>query len=124
MLQYEETRGFPLLRAYLGVFMEESFQPAINDMEVIMTCGSIDGFGKILRLLVGPGQSIMSETPAYTTALQVAKGLHIPIVPIAIDHDGIQVSNEHGLTNTLKNWPSSSEKPRVLYTVPYVTRCS
>ena len=79
-----------------------------------MTTGSQQGFDLLLRVLVGAGDVVLVEQPAYPATLQALKLQQAEVVTLPVDQDGLDVAALAALleAGTLKRLP------KLLYTVP------
>lgn len=131
-LQYGTAEGYPPLMSFVRQFTRENLHPNVpyrGGPEVIMTCGSTDGFSKSLELLTNPWSEsagsdirdrpgILCETFMYSNVLAQAQPRGISIVPVEMDKAGMLARGPGGLKDVLENWDSSKGKrPHLLYTV-------
>lgn len=136
VLQYGLAQGYPPLLSWVRQFTREHLHPDVpyqGGPEVILTCGSTDGFAKALNLLVNqwtedvndiserPG--MLCETFVYSNVLSQAMPLGTQIVPVQADASGMKASGPGGLEDVLANWdPSKGKRPHLMYTVTYVSQ--
>jgi DNA-binding transcriptional MocR family regulator len=129
-LQYGMSEGYPPLVSFIRQFSKQVLHPAVphsDGVEVVMTCGSTDGFAKTLELFTNPWtvgkpveekQSIMVEMFVYPNVLSQAEPRGMNIVPIAMDPTGILPYGVGALEDVLENWnPAYGQRPHLLYTV-------
>ena len=129
-LQYGTAQGYPPLYSYLRQFTREKMHPNIpyeGGPEIILTCGSTDGFAKSLETLsntwsagdpVHLKEGMLVEEFAYMNAIQAARPRGLNIVPVAIDEEGMCPDGPHGLRDVLGNWDTAKGKrPHLMYTV-------
>ncbi|KAL2136370.1 hypothetical protein VTI74DRAFT_4014 [Chaetomium olivicolor] len=130
-LQYGLAQGYPPLLSWVRQFTRENLHPETpyrDGPEVILTCGSTDGFSKTLNLFVDqwtegvndirerPG--MLCETFVYSNVLIQAEPLGVQIVPVKTDAAGMAVKGPGGLEDVLANWDESKGKrPHLMYTV-------
>lgn len=111
-LQYGPTDGLPSLKAQLVQLMARRGVSCAPD-EMLVTTGSQQGLDLLLRVLVSPGDLVLTEQPAYPATLQALRLQQAKVVTIAVDRDGLDVAH---LANLLASGEVS--RPRLLYTVP------
>jgi DNA-binding transcriptional MocR family regulator len=131
-LQYGTAQGYPPLYAWIKEFSINHLHPNIpykDGPEVVLTCGSTDGFAKTVEALTNvwsEGHDPVSERPgllleefAYGNASQsTAKPRGMNLVPVAVDDQGMAVEGENGLRNVLENWDyNRGMKPHLMYTI-------
>ncbi|ORY19290.1 aromatic amino acid aminotransferas-like protein [Clohesyomyces aquaticus] len=130
-LQYGTAQGYPALYYFIRQFTRNNLHPTIpykDGPEVILTCGSTDGFSKAIQALSNewfPEHDPVSERPGllveqycYMNAIQTAKPRGLTINPVAIDDEGMCAYGKGGLEDVLENWDSSKgRRPHLIYTV-------
>ncbi|KAK2748512.1 hypothetical protein FQN57_000645 [Myotisia sp. PD_48] len=130
-LQYGAVEGYPPLFGFIRQFVRENLHPDVpyaGGPEVIMTCGSTDGFSKTIEALTniwGQGKNrimeregILCEEFAYMNAIQTVRPRGLNVVPVAMDVDGMEIDGIHGLAHILENWDyRRGKRPHLLYTV-------
>ncbi|XP_014559765.1 hypothetical protein COCVIDRAFT_35047 [Bipolaris victoriae FI3] len=130
-LQYGQAQGYPPLYYFIRQFTRENLHPFVpykDGPEILLTCGSTDGFSKTLTALsnewsaehdpVEERPGLLCETYCYMNAIQTAKPRGFNIAPVAIDNEGMMVSGPGGLQDVLENWDfSKGRRPHIMYTV-------
>ncbi|SPQ21076.1 9d477292-7c3a-4d42-a2f0-d007f2380576 [Thermothielavioides terrestris] len=130
-LQYGLAKGYPPLLSWVRQFTREHLHPDVpyrDGPDVVLTCGSTDGFAKTLNLFVNQwteGVNSISERPgllcdtfAYPNAINQALPYGVQIVPVKADAAGMAVEGPGGLEDVLANWdPSKGKRPHLMYTV-------
>ena len=132
-LQYGTAQGYPPLYTFLRQFTIAHMHPNIpykDGPEIILTCGSTDGFSKTVEALSNPWdadhddiserEGMLVEKYAYMGAVQTARPRGLNIVPVEIDDEGMKAGGKGGLKEVLRNWDTSKgRRPHLLYTVTY-----
>ncbi|USP73033.1 hypothetical protein yc1106_00307 [Curvularia clavata] len=130
-LQYGQAQGYPALYYFIRQFTRQNLHPFVpykDGPEVLLTCGSTDGFSKTLTALsdewsaehdpIEERPGLLCETYCYMNAIQTAKPRGFNIVPVAIDDEGMKVTGPGGLQDVLDNWDfARGRRPHVMYTV-------
>ncbi|KAL1847884.1 hypothetical protein Plec18170_008294 [Paecilomyces lecythidis] len=130
-LQYGTAEGYPPLRAFVRKFVREHLHPNVpyaGGPEVILSCGSTDGFSKAIesftnvwnkeRDWIRDREGIVCEEFAYMNAIQTARPKGLNIVGITVDEQGMAVSGPGGLADVLDNWDfRKGRRPHLMYTV-------
>ncbi|KAL8842248.1 MAG: hypothetical protein Q9170_000574 [Blastenia crenularia] len=130
-LQYGTAQGYPPLYSYLRQFARENMHPNVpyaGGPEIILTCGSTDGFSKSIEALsdvwiagkdpIADRQGMLVEEFCYMNAIQTAEPRGLNIVPVKLDGQGMSASGEGGLADVLESWDESKGKrPHLMYTV-------
>ena len=134
-LQYGTAEGYPPLRTFLRHFTREHMHPSpayVGGPEIILTCGSTDGFDKFLKAFnnewvlgrdaLTEKEGLLVEEFAYMNAVQAAQPRGVNIVPVAIDDEGMCAFGPDGLEEVLSNWNFlRGKRPHMMYTVTYVS---
>lgn len=130
-LQYGNAQGYPALYYFIRQFTRENLHPFVpykDGPEVILTCGSTDGFSKTIQALsnewsadhdpVSERPALLCEQYAYMNAIQTATPRGLNIAPVAIDSEGMLAKGPGGLQDVLQNWDfARGRRPHLLYTV-------
>ncbi|KAH7135130.1 aromatic amino acid aminotransferase 1 [Dendryphion nanum] len=130
-LQYGTAQGYPSLYYFIRQFTRENLHPTVpykDGPEIILTCGSTDGFSKAIQALsnewseghdpVDERPGLLVEQYCYMNAVQTAKPRGANIVPVAIDDEGMLAKGKGGLGDVLENWDfSRGRRPHMMYTV-------
>ena len=134
-LQYGRAEGYPPLFSFVRQFTRENMHPNCpyrHGPDIIMTCGSTDGFAKCIEALsnewneahdaVEERPAILCEEFAYMGAIQAARPRGLAIVPVKVDTEGMRVDSEGGLERVLEDWDEKQGKrPHLMYTVTSVS---
>lgn len=130
-LQYGTAQGYPPLYSFLRQFTTENLHPNVpykGGPEIILTCGSTDGFSKTLEALtniwnegkdpIADKEGLLVEEFCYMNAIGAARPRGLNIVPVAIDDEGMKVRGTGGLYHVLSTWDESrGKRPHLIYTV-------
>lgn len=112
-LQYGPTDGLVVLKEQLAHLMTRRGTPC-TPQELLVTTGSQQGFDLLLRVMVGPGDVVLVEQPAYPATLQALKLQEADVVTIPVDQNGLDVD----ALATLLESGALRRAPKLLYTVP------
>lgn len=130
-LQYGTAEGYPPLRSFIRQFARDHLHPSVpyaGGPEVILTCGSTDGFSKTLELLVNPWDAarddlaerpgLLCEVFVYTNILAQSLPKGMQAVTVEVDSEGMQAKGPGGLEEVMANWDlSKGRRPHLMYTV-------
>ncbi|KAF1918811.1 pyridoxal phosphate-dependent transferase [Ampelomyces quisqualis] len=130
-LQYGQALGYPPLFDFLRSFTRNNLHPFVPYQagpEIILTCGSTDGFSKTITALsnewsadhdpVSERPAILCEEYAYMNAIQTCTPKGFNIAPVAIDDEGMLAKGPGGLQDVLENWDlRKGRRPHLMYTV-------
>ncbi|AKC69394.1 PLP-dependent aminotransferase family protein [Pandoraea oxalativorans] len=111
-LQYGPTDGLAELKAQIIALMAQRGAPCASE-ELLVTTGSQQGLDLLLRVMVAPGDVVVTEQPAYPATLQALRLQQAKIVTVPVDADGLDVAQ---LSMLLRD--GKIAVPKLLYTVP------
>ena len=108
-LQYGPSEGFMPLREWIVSEMSErGIQTTASD--VLITNGSQQVLDLVSKVLLDPGDVVLTENPTYLAAIQAFQTFEVEFVPVPTDAEGLipdalpQLIREH--------------RPKFLYTIP------
>jgi len=111
-LQYGPTDGLSELKAQIIALMATRGAKCASE-ELLVTTGSQQGLDLLLRVMVAPGDVVVTEQPAYPATLQALRLAQTQIVTVPVDADGLDVDH---LATLLRE--GKIAVPKLLYTVP------
>ncbi|WP_322064957.1 aminotransferase-like domain-containing protein [Burkholderia ubonensis] len=111
-LQYGPTDGLAELKQQLVALMARR-SVTCTPAELVVTTGSQQGLDLLLRVMVAPGDVVLTEQPAYPATLQALRLQQACIVTIPVDGDGLDVDRLDALLAS-----GTIAQPKLLYTVP------
>ena len=111
-LQYGPTDGLPELKKELVALMARRGVSVSLD-QLLVTTGSQQGLDLLLRIMVAPGDVVMTEQPAYPATLQAMKLQQAEMVTVPVDGNGLDVDK---LATLLAS--GAVARPKMIYTVP------
>lgn len=83
-----------------------------------MTVGSTSAFDMCLRVFLDPGDYIITDEYAFSSAVETTHGMRCKLAGVAMDSEGMIPSD---LQRVLDNWDEQvrgAKKPFLLYLVP------
>jgi len=107
-LQYGTTEGYPPLREMIVRHMAR-YGIVVGIDHVLITSGSQQALDLIGKVLINPGDRILTEEPTYLGALQAFTTYGAEYVTIPVDGDGLQTAR---LEEALRSGP------KFLYVLP------
>ncbi|OAA54743.1 aromatic aminotransferase [Niveomyces insectorum RCEF 264] len=120
-LNYGQSAGSPQMLRWVTEHTELVCRPPYADWRVCLTVGSTGALEQALRIFCDRerGDSMLTETFSFSTALETAAPLGIRAVGVAMDEQGLLPEK---LDNLLSTWDvrarGGAPKPHLLYTVP------
>jgi 2-aminoadipate transaminase len=88
-LQYSTTEGYRPLREWIVSTMSRYGIEASPD-NVLITSGSQQALDLIGKILINPGDLILTEQPTYLGALQAWRAYQAEFLPVPVDTDGLR----------------------------------
>jgi 2-aminoadipate transaminase len=96
-LQYSTTEGYAPLREMIVRHMAR-YGIVVGIDEVLITTGSQEALDLVAKVLINPGDKILTEAPTYLGALQAFTAFGADYVTVPADDDGLDTSKlEEGL---------------------------
>jgi len=108
-LQYGPTEGFLPLRETLAVEMCGR-GAACSPEEILVTTGSQQSLDLVAKILLDPGDCVLTENPTYLAAIQAFQTYEARFAAVPTD--------EHGLIPEALPELIEREHPKFLYTIP------
>lgn len=87
-LQYSTTEGYRPLREFIVERMSRYGIPAHTD-NVLITSGSQQALDMIGKILINPGDRVLTEDPTYLGALQAWRAYQADFVTVPLDDEGL-----------------------------------
>jgi DNA-binding transcriptional MocR family regulator len=108
-LQYGPPLGDFSTRQWLAGYLARfGFQP--DPDEILLTTGSQQALDLLSRVLAGPGDNVLVESPSYVSALEIFENRGVNWLPVPLDDRGMLVDRIAQLAERYR--------PRLLYTIP------
>ncbi len=100
-MQYSTTEGFPPLRQWIVDYMARyGIKAKMENVQI--TSGSQQALDLIGKVMINPGDLILTEKPTYLGALQAWRAYQAEFTSVNIDDEGLQV---HRLEEALCGGP-------------------
>ncbi|WP_100371882.1 aminotransferase-like domain-containing protein [Bacillus sp. FJAT-45037] len=109
-LQYMETEGYLPLRDVILERMKRKDITGYTADNVMLTTGSQQAIDLFSRVMLNPGDVILTEDPTYLAALQVFKSYEAKVVAVE--------SDDHGMLPEDLEAKMRQHKPKAIYVVP------
>lgn len=90
-LQYSATEGYRPLREWIAKKMANYGIESAPE-NVLITSGSQQALDLLGKVLINPGDLILTEKPTYLGALQAWRAYQAEFTPVPMDQDGLQVN--------------------------------
>jgi len=106
--QYSPTPGFPPLLKSLSEYLKSKKLP-VDKSGLIITTGAQQAINLVAKVLVDPGDLVITEYPSFIGAVAAFKSYGADLRGVSTDAEGIIISE---LEKTLAR---ASRKPKMLY---------
>ncbi len=114
LLQYTPTEGIlPVKRRIAEVMAAENIKADVDN--ILVTTGGQQAIDLITRVLVDPGDTIITEAPTYPGAVPSFLSFQADAVQIDIDDNGLRIDL---LEKELDRLDQAGITPKFIYTVP------
>lgn len=110
VLQYESSRGKPLLLEQLRHFLKESKGLTVTDENLVVISGGQQGIEYMCKLFVNEGDTVLVQDPTYLSTLQIVATYQGKSIGVKADANGLNLED---LEEKIKK-----HKPKMLYVVP------
>ena len=88
-LQYSATEGYPPLRQWIVEYMAAyGIETTVDN--ILITSGSQQALDLVGKVLINPGDLILTENPTYLGALQAWRSYQAEYISVPIDDHGLQ----------------------------------
>lgn len=110
IFQYSNSEGYLKLREYIAdrYFQKKGIRVPVEN--ILITSGSQQGLDLLGKILLNDGNSLLIEEPGYLGAIQAFSIYKPKFLPIRVSEQGMD-------TQKLRD-VMSSERPKLMYTVP------
>ncbi|KAH9046759.1 pyridoxal phosphate-dependent transferase [Lactarius hengduanensis] len=116
-LQYGRATGLPRLHKFIQDFTERVYAPGYDNWTTLVHTGNTDAWGRISKLLLNPGDTLLVEEWTYPSAIASARPIDARWHGVPMDNQGMRAD---ALREILAGWDveKSGPRPRVIYTIP------
>ncbi len=110
-------QGYPGLRQFVAdkSARQRGIKASIDD--ILITTGSGQGLDMISKLLVNPGETVLTEEYCYQGAMNRFRKLGAKLVGMKLDADGIVID---ALASQLTELKAQGTTPKFIYTIPTI----
>ncbi|KAI0278621.1 pyridoxal phosphate-dependent transferase [Russula aff. rugulosa BPL654] len=119
-LQYSPATGLAPLQKIIREFTERIHAPAYADWTTLVDAGNTDGWSRLTKLLLNPGDTLLVEEWSYPSALATALPLEIRWKAVPMDGQGMRADS---LRAILAGWNVERDGPRCVpvWNIPFGT---
>ncbi|VVE27108.1 GntR family transcriptional regulator [Pandoraea communis] len=91
-LHYQSAIGWAPLREAIAGYLAIARGIHCEPGQIIVTAGYQGALASIARVLLRPGDAVWCEDPGYFRAQEALRMSRAALVPVAVDHDGLDVA--------------------------------
>ena len=110
-------QGYPGLRQFVADKCQRQRGIAAPIEDILITTGSGQGLDMISKLLVNPGDTVLTEEYCYQGAMNRFRKLGAKLVGMKLDGDGIVID---ALAHQLAELKAQGITPKFIYTIPTI----
>ncbi|MFW6221238.1 MAG: PLP-dependent aminotransferase family protein [Fibrobacterota bacterium] len=88
--QYGPTSGYPPLLESLGAYLKSKGLP-LEGNSLLITTGAQQAINLVTKVLVDPGETIITEYPSFIGALAAFKSYGAHLTGVEMDDDGVKI---------------------------------
>ena len=114
-VMYTPANGIPELREELSRFLKKYEGYTADPSEIIITVGGTGAIDLLGRVLLDPGDIVITENPSYINSILAFEQLGAKVVGIPVDGEGMRIEM---LEKKLGELESRGEKVKFIYTIP------
>lgn len=117
VFQYGTAEGHRALRESISSLMENAYRVTQDIENIMVTSGSQQALYLLCKVLLNPGDVIITEKPTYAGAISIFRSFMADIHTVEIDSYGMDMS---ALENLAGDLVRAGKKPRFIYTIPSI----
>ncbi|USG99715.1 PLP-dependent aminotransferase family protein [Thermococcus argininiproducens] len=114
-VMYTPANGIPELREEIASFLKKHDQLEVSPENIVITIGGTGALDLLGRILIDPGDVILTENPSYINTLLAFEQLGAKIEGVSVDNDGMRVDL---LEEKIKELKTKGQKIKFIYTIP------
>jgi len=116
-LGYGHSQGCHQYREELSKFLTSNYGDPVKSTALCLTAGATHGLHLVCSLFFNTGSPVFMVEPVYYYATTVLQDLHMDIIPVSSDAEGLKVDNlellfkTHLTTSSSKRSSSGTDRP-------------
>lgn len=114
-LQYGNTGGLNELREEISKMVRETESVKTDYLNIIVTSGSQQGLYELAKVMINPGDPIITEEPTYVGAISAFDANKTDMHSVPLEHDGMNVDTAE---SEIKKLVNAGRPPKFIYTIP------
>lgn len=120
LFQYGPTVGLDDFRRGMAAFLTKNYQSAVDENNLVLTCGASQGLHLILTMFLRPNALVIVDEVTYMIALgSIANFPQFTVVPCPLQPDGPDLDVLQEILTKRQIQSGSGERfPAMYYTIP------
>ncbi|WFO74585.1 PLP-dependent aminotransferase family protein [Desulfurococcaceae archaeon MEX13E-LK6-19] len=115
IVNYSPSEGIIELREEIAKFMKEYESVDTSMDRIVVTIGGSQALDIVARIMLEPGDIVVTENPSYVNTLLCWSHYGVKIVGVPMDDNGMITEK---LEETLKKLKETGRKVKLVYTIP------
>jgi len=112
---YTPANGIPELREEIAAFLKKHDNLEVFPENIVLTIGGTGAVDLLGRVLIDPGDVVITENPSYINTLLAFEQLGAKTEGVSVDNDGMRVDL---LEEKIKELKTKGQKIKFIYTIP------
>ncbi|WP_457754370.1 aminotransferase-like domain-containing protein [Thermococcus sp.] len=114
-VMYTPANGIPELREEIAEFLKKYEHVEVSPEEIIITVGGTGALDLLGRVLIDPGDVVITENPSYINTILAFEQLGAKVEGVPVDSKGMKPD---ALQEKIRELKSSGQKIKFIYTIP------
>ena len=114
-VMYTPANGIPELREEIAKFLKKYEHVEVSPEEIIITVGGTGALDLLGRVLIDPGDVVITENPSYINTILAFEQLGAKVEGVSVDNEGMKVDI---LEEKIRKLKSRGQKIKFIYTIP------
>ena len=114
-LQYGNTGGLDALKSEIKRLVKETENINVDEQDIIVTSGSQQGLYELGKILVNPGEPIITEEPTYVGAISAFDANLADFHSVDMDEEGMRTDQTE---DVVKKLVAEGRSPKFIYVIP------
>ncbi|ADT84102.1 aminotransferase-like domain-containing protein [Thermococcus barophilus] len=114
-VMYTPANGIPELREEVAKFLKKYEHVEVSPEEIVITVGGTGALDLLGRILIDPGDVVITENPSYINTILAFEQLGAKVEGVPIDSKGMKPD---ALQEKIRELKSKGQKIKFIYTIP------
>ncbi|NJE08004.1 PLP-dependent aminotransferase family protein [Thermococcus sp. M39] len=114
-VMYTPANGIPELREEVAKFLRKYEHIEVSSEEIIITVGGTGALDLLGRVLIDPGDVVITENPSYINTILAFEQLGAKVEGVPVDSEGMEID---ALQEKIRELKSKGQKIKFIYTIP------